>query len=101
MLVRRLAILLASCAVATPLLSCSASQSPAPARTDTRSADLKHGLPEFIKIEGGTFVMGNAGVDPESSEFFSDETPLEVTVEDFEIARTVVTAEQFCEFLNS
>lgn len=78
--------------------ACSSTQ-PRPALASL--GNLQHGLPEFIKIEGNTFLMGNAGVDPESPDFFPDEMPLEVTVEDFEIARTVVTADQYCEFLNS
>ena len=58
-------------------------------------------MPEFVAIGGGTFTMGNVAVDPNSTAFYPDEMPLEVTVADFEIARTVVTAQQYCEFLNS
>lgn len=44
--------------------------------------------------------MGTPISDKTNEEYHDDESPIEVTVKDFFIAKTPVTAKQFCKFLN-
>ncbi len=83
-----LSLLVAGCAV-----------TPAAQRGHERPDPRLH--PEMIRIEGGTFFMGSPVKDPAAFEYHEDERPQrEVAVETFYISRFLVTAEDFCVFLN-
>ncbi len=58
-------------------------------------------LPEFVVLGPGEVVMGHGQLDPQDHDYFPDETPLRVEVDRFHMAKTVVTAEAFCKFLNA
>ncbi len=57
--------------------------------------------PDMIRIPGGTFFMGSPVTDKTSFAYRPVEKPQhKVTVDEFWIARFLVTAEEFCKFLN-
>ncbi len=57
--------------------------------------------PEMVLVKGGTFLMGSPIDDRSSYEYHECERPQqEVRVGGFYLARFVVTAEEFCRFLN-
>ena len=56
---------------------------------------------ETVFIKGGTFVMGTPIKNKKDGAYHSDEAPIRITVGDFRIGKTPVTASQFCTFLNS
>lgn len=68
--------------------------------TDTRPAAMID-IPQTVFIRGGTFVMGTPIANRLSQEYHADEARMEVTVGDFFLGKTPVTASQFCQFLNS
>ena len=55
---------------------------------------------DLIEIKGCRVVLGNP-MDRSSREYHPDEKPVEVIVDDFAISRSLVTASNFCRFLNS
>jgi formylglycine-generating enzyme required for sulfatase activity len=58
-------------------------------------------VPELITITGGTFQMGSPVTEKGSAAYRTQELPqCEVTVRPFAIGRFLVTAEEFCVFLN-
>ncbi len=58
-------------------------------------------LPEMVFIEGGEFLMGSPVSDTASAEYHEEERPQRlVRVESFYLSRFLVTAEQYCQFLN-
>jgi formylglycine-generating enzyme required for sulfatase activity len=57
--------------------------------------------PEMVLIRGGTFLMGSPITDRTRPTFRAAETPQRlVTVDSFRLGRFLVTAEEFCVFLN-
>lgn len=58
-------------------------------------------LPEMVRIKGGEFLMGSPVSDESSYEYQEDERPQRtVHVGEFYLSKFLVTAEDFCVFLN-
>lgn len=65
------------------------------------AADAGAQLPPMVRIPSTTFWMGSPITDTESFAYRLGDLPHEqVTVDEFRIGRFLVTAEEFCEFLN-
>jgi formylglycine-generating enzyme required for sulfatase activity len=56
--------------------------------------------PELVKIEGGTFKMGTP-LKKNEQDYYPDEAPVDMKVESFLIGKHLVTASEFCKYLNS
>ena len=58
-------------------------------------------VPDMVRIRGGSFLMGSPVTQKGSAGYRSSERPQRmVTVDDFAMGRFLVTAEEFCDFLN-
>lgn len=57
-------------------------------------------LPEFVELGPGEFTMGHGDMEAHDHDYFPDETPLHVHVDQYAIAKTLVSAADFCVFLN-
>ena len=73
----------------------------APPSDDSKRQIVTPELPELALIPGGTFTMGTPITGKTDEEYHEDEAPLKVDVQQFFMAKTPVTAAQFCQFLNS
>jgi formylglycine-generating enzyme required for sulfatase activity len=93
-------------AVSIPLLLASVAWCDSPQRNTTESVARPNFLgdvkcPEFVRIPKTTFRMGSPIEDKLSKAYREEEKPQhERTVEAFAMGRFLVTAEEFCLFLN-
>jgi len=66
-----------------------------------QDAASKIELPKLVLIKGGEFLMGSPIEDESSLEYHPEERPQrKVVVDDFYMSAYLVTAEEFCKFLN-
>jgi len=67
--------------------------------TETGSTKLNRQIPEMIKVEKGTFTMGNTREEATARDYAQPVHEVELTY-DYSLGKTEVTNEQFLEFLN-